>query len=82
MTDLYPKIKTTIKDEGTVIFHDITPYRLCRMCVASYGRYPTLETWLDMLPKDANSLLHRYTEKITAESVFIGYLWIYYKQGR
>lgn len=82
MIKLTPSVKTSIKDEGTVVFHDVTRYGLRRMCVASYSKYPSLETWLDLLPKDAQPQLYRYTEKVTAESVFIGYLWIYYKQGR
>ena len=81
-SQLRPRVKTAIQGEGSVVHHDITPYGLCRMCVASYHKYPDLETWCGMLPEDAALLGHRYVEKITLEVVFIGYLWIYYKNGR
>jgi hypothetical protein len=77
---LRPPVKTTIKGEGTVVYHDETRYGLRRICVASYDKYPDLEIWCGLL-NDANLLRHRYVEKVTA-SVWIGYLWIYYKQGR
>ena len=77
-----PRIKTAIEGEGAVVFHDRTRYGLCRMCVAQYGKYPDLETWMSLLDSRANILSHRYTEKQEAASVFIGYLWIYYKTGR
>ncbi len=80
--DPRPRLKTAIDGEGAVVFHDRTRYGLCRMCAASYGKYPTLETWLALLPETARPLSHRYTEQISARSVFIGYLWIYYKIGR
>lgn len=79
---LVPRLKTTITDEGTIVFHDETRYGLRRMCVACYGKYPDLETWLNLMPTTANTLLHRYVEKLEVESVFIGYLWLYYKEGR
>lgn len=70
----------TSEGEGTVVYHDETRYGLRRICVASYDKYPDLEIWCGLLD-GANLLRHRYVEKITA-SVWIGYLWIYYKQGR
>lgn len=73
-----PRLKTAVDGEGAVVFHDRTRFGLCRMCVASYEKYPDLETWLKLLPETAAPLSHRYTERITSQ-VFIGYLWIYYK---
>lgn len=76
---LYPPVKTKIQGEGAVVFHDQTRYGLRRMCVASYSKYPDVTVWLEILGSDANPQLYRYVEKITADSVFIGYLWIYWK---
>jgi hypothetical protein len=76
-----PRIKTAVDGEGAVVFHDRTRFGLCRMCIASYEKYPDIETWLKLLPPTAAPLACRYTERV-ASQVFIGYLWIYYKIGR
>jgi hypothetical protein len=77
--DLTPRVKTVLQGHGAVIFHDVTRYGLHRMCVAQFNQYPDLEPWLAMIEK-ARVLAHRYVEKETA-GVFIGYLWIYFKEG-
>lgn len=82
LSELRPPVKTKIVDEGTVVFHDETAYGLKRMCIVSMGKYPDLETWLGLLEPTARPLAYRYVEKITLDVVFIGYLWIYYKDGR
>ena len=79
---LRPRVKTAIANEGVVVFHDETRYGLRRICVASNGKYPDLETWLGMMDPSANALAYRYLEKVYADSVQVGYLWIYYKDGR
>lgn len=81
MSGLLPSIKTAITGEGAVVFRDQTRYGLHRMCVAEFGKYPDLETWTMMLPKSANveQSFCRYAEKIL-DNVFIGYLWIYWKE--
>jgi hypothetical protein len=77
--DLRPRVKTTVSGEGKVVFHDETRRGLRRMCVASYGKYPDLETWLGMLEPTAYVCAYRYIEKLEAGILFVGYLWIYYK---
>lgn len=76
---LSPRVKTAVEGEGRVVFHDETRYGLRRICVASYAKYPDLETWLGMLPPEAIAHGYRYVEKIEADILFVGYLWIYYK---
>jgi len=80
--ELYPRVKTTIKDEGGVVFHDETRYGLRRLCIACYGKYPDIEVWMGVMDSKANIMTHRYVEKMEAEILFVGYLWIYYKIGR
>ena len=82
MSALRPRVKTSIANEGTVAFHDETRYGLRRMCIVCQGKYPDLETWLALLEPSASPLAYRYVEKVTLGVVFIGYLWIYYKDGR
>jgi hypothetical protein len=79
---LTPRVRTSVSGEGGVVFHDETSFGLRRMCVASYDKYPDLELWLGMLHPDAKPHAYRYVEKIEADILFIGYLWIYYKIGR
>jgi hypothetical protein len=78
--DLQPRAKTSITGHGSVVFHDVTSHGLHRLCVAQYDRYPDIETWLGLLKSDARPMACRYVERITA-GVFIGYLWIYFKEG-
>lgn len=73
-----PAVGTVIRGEGKVVHHDVTKYDLHRMCVAVTNKYPDIEIWLEML-KDKQVREVRYTEKLT--SVFIGYLWFYWKEG-
>jgi hypothetical protein len=75
-----PAVGTVITGEGRVVFHDVTRYDLHRMCVATPQRYPDVETWLETL-KGRNVMATRYTEKTTG-TVFIGYLWFYWKEGK
>ena len=76
---LTPTKRTTIKGEGSVVHHDETRFGLRRMCVASYEKYPDLDVWCALLPQQ-RLLAHRYVDRMTS-GVFIGYLWIYYKEG-
>lgn len=73
-----PRVKTVLEGHGAVVFHDVTRYGLHRMCVGQYGQYPELEPWLEMV-RDVRVLMHRYVEKVEA-GVFIGYLWLYWKE--
>ena len=75
----HPAVGTKITGEGRVVFHDVTAYDLHRMCVATEGRYPDVEVWMELL-KDRHVMFIRYAEKITA-GVFIGGLWFYWKEG-
>ena len=79
---LYPPVRTKITGEVAVVHHDQTRYGLRRICIASYGKYPDVWIWLEVLGADADPQLYRYVEKVTADSVFIGYLWIYWKPKR
>ena len=75
---LSPALGTVITGEGKVVFRDVTRYGLHRMCVETVGKYPDVETWMELL-KDRDVKAIRYTEKMTA--VFVGYLWFYWKEG-
>src|SRR5262245_36457792 len=77
--NLTPGVGTGIKDEGKVVFHDVSRCDLHRMCVAVTGKYPDVELWMEML-KDKNVIATRYTEKMVA-GAFIGGLWFYWKEG-
>lgn len=79
MQNLSPSLKTKIDGYGAVVFRDLTRYGLHRMCIAQYQQYPDLETWLELLDENAKPLGHRYTEKIV-NHVFVGYLWLYWKE--
>lgn len=73
----YPPAGTRIVGEGEVYSHDVTKYRLHRMCIRVVGKYPDTNVWLHFLK--GNELLGRcYAEK-TGNSVFIGLLWLYWK---
>lgn len=78
MSELSPRVKTTITGQGTVVLHDITRKGLHRLKVERANDYPDLDTWRKMLPKE-----HRYLGCMTNEQLnptgFIGTLWIYYK---
>lgn len=76
---LSPAVKTTISNEGTVVFHDETGYGLRRLCVMSRAKYPDLELWLGMLPKNADAKLYRYVEK-EISGIYSQFLWIYWKE--
>jgi hypothetical protein len=76
---LTPAVGTGIKDEGKVVFHDVSRCDLHRMCVAVAGKYPDVETWMELL-KEKRVIATRYTEKITSTGLFIGYLWFYWKE--
>jgi hypothetical protein len=73
-----PAVGTRITGEGSVVFHDVTFYGLHRMCVATQGKYPDVNTWMEML-KEVHVMRTRYTEKMTV-GVFTGYLWFYWKE--
>ena len=76
---LSPAVGTAIKGEGVVVHHDVTRYGLHRLCISIPHKYPDLETWCELL-KDKPLWKHRYTEKEKSQ-VFIGYLWLYWKEG-
>lgn len=70
---------TVIRGEGKVIFDDVTRYGLHRTCIEATDKYPDVELWLTLFD-GKRVLLTRYTERIMA-SVFVGYLWFYWKEG-
>ena len=78
--ELRPALNTKITDQGKVVFRDRTRYGLHRMCVATEGKYPDLETWLRMLDATADPKLYYYAEKTVIGDIFIGYLWLFWKQ--
>ena len=63
-----------------MVFHDETRYGLRRLCIESRDKFPDLEMWLGMLPKDADAKIYRYVVKITREGVTSQFLWIYWKE--
>jgi hypothetical protein len=68
--------------QGEIVFHDLTEYGLGRLCVELPGRWPDLETWLDVLHKRGLAVkLYRYTERI-GRSGLNGLLWFYYAGGQ
>jgi len=73
------RVGTVITGEGGVVFHDVTPHGLHRMCVGVRGKYPDVEVWMETL-KDVRVRKIRYTEKMTVGQ-FVGYLWFYWKEG-
>lgn len=83
MNELSPRVNTTITGEGTVVQHDVTRKGLYRLKVELQNKYPTLETWSNMLPKDARQIACWTEERlVSAGAGFIGVLWIFYKIGR
>lgn len=82
MKELSPRVNTTITGEGTVIQHDVTRKGLHRLKIEVQGKYPTLETWSNMLPKEARQMACWTEERLVAGSGFVGVLWIFYKIGR
>lgn len=80
--ELRPRINTSIQNEGAVVFHDETRFGLRRICIASFFKYPDIELWITLLEAESVPLLFRYTEKLTLNALFVGYLWIFYKIGR
>jgi len=49
------------------------------LCISADSKYPDLETWLGLMDPNANPLAYLYVEKVYVDSVFVGYLWIFYK---
>jgi hypothetical protein len=78
-TPLKPALKTSIAGEGRVVHHDQTRYGLRRLCISADSKYPDLEIWLGLMDPNAKPLAYRYVEKVYVDSVFVGYLWIFYK---
>lgn len=78
MSELTPRVKTSITGEGTVVQHDVTRMGLHRLKVERNNEYPNLKLWRGMLPKQ-----HRYIACMTEEKLnptgFVGTLWIFYK---
>lgn len=77
---LSPALRTSITNEGVVVFHDETRYGLRRLCVMSREKYPDAEVWIGLLPKDADVKVVRYTE-INSAGVWQYFLWIYWKES-
>lgn len=67
-----------MKGKGRVMSHDVTRYGLHRMAVELADGYPDLDTWVRMLPAGTRLAHYDYTEK--AGLVFVGYLWLYWKE--
>ena len=81
MTELTPRVKTTITGEGTVVLHDVTRRGLHRLKVERSDEYPNYELWKGMLPKDIRFIGSMADEALTPTG-FVGILWIFYKIGR
>ncbi len=76
---LRPRLKTRVEGLGLVVLRDVTRFGLHRMVVALHERYPDPEPWLEMLNEGARPLAHHFSEKVVNQ-VFIGYLWLYWKE--
>ena len=79
MMALQPAVRTSVRGEGRVTARDVTRFQLHRMRVEMEAKYPDLEVWLRMLPATARPLLYRYEERVN-NHVFVGSLWLYWKE--